>query len=59
MGAYKYLEEVWRKKQSDVLRFLLRIRFEKRMFVLALYGLIFFLCVSEPGNIARPRRSSK
>jgi len=26
MGAYKYLEEVWRKKQSDVLRFLLRIR---------------------------------
>lgn len=26
MGAYKYLEEVWRKKQSDVLRFLLRVR---------------------------------
>ena len=26
MGAYKYLEEVWRKKQSDVLRFVLRIR---------------------------------
>ena len=26
MGAYKYLEEVWRKKQSDVLRFLLRLR---------------------------------
>ena len=26
MGAYKYLEEIWRKKQSDVLRFLLRIR---------------------------------
>jgi len=26
MGAYKYLEELWRKKQSDVLRFLLRIR---------------------------------
>jgi hypothetical protein len=58
MGAYKYLEEVWRKKQSDVLRFLLRIRFEKRMFVLALW-FNFFLCVSEPGNIARPRRSSK
>jgi large subunit ribosomal protein L15e len=26
MGAYKYMSELWRKKQSDVLRFLLRIR---------------------------------
>ena len=26
MGAYKYLEELFKKKQSDVLRFLLRIR---------------------------------
>mmetsp|Transcript_58834 Transcript_58834/g.133181 ORF Transcript_58834/g.133181 Transcript_58834/m.133181 type:complete len:206 (+) Transcript_58834:49-666(+) len=26
MGAYKYLEELWRKKQSDVIRFLLRVR---------------------------------
>jgi len=26
MGAYKFLEELWKKKQSDVLRFLLRIR---------------------------------
>uniref|UniRef100_A0A8C6MQE1 Ribosomal protein L15 n=1 Tax=Mus spicilegus TaxID=10103 RepID=A0A8C6MQE1_MUSSI len=26
MGAYKYLQEVWRKKQSDVMRFLLRVR---------------------------------
>lgn len=26
MGAYKYLEELWRKKQSDVLRFVLRVR---------------------------------
>merc|ERR1712144_190254 len=26
MGAYKYIEELWRKKQSDVLRFLLRVR---------------------------------
>lgn len=26
MGAYKYLEELWRKKQSDVLRFVLRLR---------------------------------
>ena len=26
LGAYKYLEELWKKKQSDVLRFLLRVR---------------------------------
>jgi large subunit ribosomal protein L15e len=26
MGAYKYLEEMWRHKQSDVMRFLLRVR---------------------------------
>uniref|UniRef100_A0A6A7G6Y1 Ribosomal protein L15 n=1 Tax=Hirondellea gigas TaxID=1518452 RepID=A0A6A7G6Y1_9CRUS len=26
MGAYKFLEEVWRKKQSEVMRFLLRMR---------------------------------
>jgi len=26
MGAYKYLEELWKKKQSDVLRFLMRLR---------------------------------
>jgi len=25
-GAYKYLEELWKKKQSDVLKFMLRIR---------------------------------
>ena len=26
MGAYKYLEELWKKKQSDVIRFVLRMR---------------------------------
>ena len=26
MGAYKYLEELWRKKQSDLVRFVLRVR---------------------------------
>jgi len=26
MGAYKYLEELWKKKQCDVMRYLLRIR---------------------------------
>merc|ERR1712127_40400 len=25
-GAYKYLEELWKKKQSDVMRFILRVR---------------------------------
>ena len=26
MGAYKYMQELWRKKQSDVMRYLLRVR---------------------------------
>ncbi|XP_072045200.1 large ribosomal subunit protein eL15-like [Amphiura filiformis] len=26
MGAYKYMQELWRKKQSDVMRFLMRVR---------------------------------
>ena len=26
MGAYKYMQELYRKKQSDTMRFLLRIR---------------------------------
>ena len=26
MGAYKYLEELWKKKQSDLMRFVLRMR---------------------------------
>ena len=26
MGAYKYMQEIYRKKQSDVMRFLLRVR---------------------------------
>eukprot|EP01017_Pseudomicrothorax_dubius_P006780 TRINITY_DN11_c0_g1_i1.p1 TRINITY_DN11_c0_g1~~TRINITY_DN11_c0_g1_i1.p1 ORF type:complete len:245 (-),score=76.64 TRINITY_DN11_c0_g1_i1:144-815(-) len=26
MGAYKYLEELWKKKQSDVMNFVLRLR---------------------------------
>eukprot|EP00450_Noctiluca_scintillans_P038846 CAMPEP_0194477626 /NCGR_PEP_ID=MMETSP0253-20130528/1328_1 /TAXON_ID=2966 /ORGANISM="Noctiluca scintillans" /LENGTH=204 /DNA_ID=CAMNT_0039316631 /DNA_START=62 /DNA_END=676 /DNA_ORIENTATION=+ len=26
MGAYTYLQEMWRKKQSDVMRFLMRLR---------------------------------
>ena len=26
MGAYKYLQELWRKKQSDAMRYILRIR---------------------------------
>lgn len=26
MGAYKYLEEIWKKKQSDLMRFIMRMR---------------------------------
>ncbi len=41
MGAYKYLEELWRKKQCDVLRFLMRVRtWEYR------YDLVSLLAVS-------------
>jgi hypothetical protein len=34
MGLYGYLEELWRKKQSDALRFLLRVRGWEYRFVL-------------------------
>ena len=26
MGAYKYLDEIWKKKQSDMMRYILRLR---------------------------------
>lgn len=26
MGAYRYLQELWKKKQSDVMNFILRLR---------------------------------
>ena len=26
MGAYKYIQELWRKKQSDAMRYLHRVR---------------------------------
>ncbi|KAL1791629.1 60S ribosomal protein L15 [Sigmodon hispidus] len=26
MGAYKYIQELWRKKQSDMMLFLLRVQ---------------------------------
>lgn len=29
MGAYKYIGELYKKKQSDVLRFLLRVRYAR------------------------------
>ena len=31
MGAYKYIGELYKKKQSDVLRFLLRVRYVPQM----------------------------
>lgn len=33
MGAYKYIGELYKKKQSDVLRFLLRVRYATNFFV--------------------------
>jgi len=26
MGAYKYLEELWKKKQCDLMNFIMRVR---------------------------------
>ncbi|XP_065733865.1 large ribosomal subunit protein eL15-like isoform X2 [Phocoena phocoena] len=37
MGAYKYIQELWRKKQSDVMRFLLRVRCWQYRQLLALH----------------------
>ena len=33
MGAYKYVSELYRKKQSDVMRYLLRIRLGLNFYV--------------------------
>lgn len=50
MGAYKYLEELWKKKQSDVLRFLMRVRcWEYR-------NLPTIHRVSRPSRVERARR---
>ena len=45
MGAYKYLEELWRKKQCDVLRFLMRVRTWEYRYDLASADCCFFFCV--------------
>ncbi|KAH0512911.1 60S ribosomal protein L15 [Microtus ochrogaster] len=37
MGAYKYIQELWRKKQSDVMRFLLRVHCWQRRQLSALH----------------------
>lgn len=36
MGAYKYIGELYKKKQSDVLRFLMRVRYVFYIFPLKL-----------------------
>jgi hypothetical protein len=49
MGAYKYLEELWRKKQCDVLRFLMRVRTWEYRYDLAsrIFGSSFCVVLSE------------
>ena len=37
MGAYKYMSELYRKKQSDVMRYLLRIRHVSYLFICLTY----------------------
>ena len=46
MGAYKYLEELWKKKQSDVLRFLMRVRTWEYRYDLASADCCFVLRLS-------------
>jgi hypothetical protein len=61
MGAYKYLEEIWRKKQSDVLRFLLRVRYQNKIRIF--YSINIFhhklITILELGNIAKGKRYRK
>jgi hypothetical protein len=48
MGAYKYISELYKKKQSDVLRFLLRVRWVNKKALVQLptnYDLIQMLGV--------------
>jgi len=49
MGAYKYMEELWKRKQSDVLRFLLRVRWEFRQ----LPGIVRLTGPSRPDKARR------
>ena len=46
MGAYKYIGELYKKKQSDVLRFLLRVRFVLWFLVI----ILFLMFESDAGN---------
>jgi hypothetical protein len=41
MGAYKYIGELYKKKQSDVLRFLLRVRCV--LLGLSMYGTLAYM----------------
>ena len=59
MGAYKYLEEIWRKKQSDVLRFLLRVRYQRMIWPFYLTNFHTFNYPPALGNIARVKRCRK
>ena len=67
MGAYKYVSELYRKKQSDVMRYLLRIRcwqyrqLTKVIFVsphnncdLLLLSLLRFTAHPAPPGLTRP-----
>ncbi len=61
MGAYKYLEEIWRKKQSDVLRFLLRVRYQNMIRIFQLNYIFHhkLIPILERGNIAKGKRFRK
>jgi large subunit ribosomal protein L15e len=63
MGAYKYIGELYKKKQSDVLRFLLRVRcvniFARTEGVLILYRCWEYRQLNIIHRASRPSRPDK
>ncbi|CCU97370.1 unnamed protein product [Malassezia sympodialis ATCC 42132] len=59
MGAYKYLEELYKKKQSDVLRFLLRVRYVCRSLPWLTYSCWEYRQLNVVHRASRPSRPDK
>ena len=65
MGAYKYVSELYRKKQSDVMRYLLRIRcwqyrqLTKVKLIKIYLGLLWNIFLSQVHRAPRPTRPDR
>ena len=51
MGAYKYMNEIWRKKQSETMRYLQRVRVWQYRYVLFDNLKTFFLFLLTVSNL--------